>query len=398
MTISELFERYVDQAYPSKEKAMESLTTQKGMRIYHGVDPTAPQLHFGHATNYLLLRGLQELGHKIILLIGDFTAQIGDPTGKSAARPPLTKKQVLQNSRTYQKQAGKILDFTSKRNPAILQFNGAWLAKMSFEDVVRLASHFTVGQMISRDMFQGRIKEKREIYIHEFLYPLMQGYDSVAMDVDGEVGGTDQMFNMLVGRDLVKILKKKEKLVITTPLLINPKTGKKLMSKSEGGYIALNDLPGDMYGKVMALDDAVVMPCFKLCTDVPLEELRRIENKLKSLELSMRDAKARLARESVRMYWGQKAAERAEAEFNQVFREGQMPSKVPTIKIRQGEISLVDLLVATKLASSKSDARRLIEQGGVRVDGKTIKDPMDVVRVEKGMILQAGKRRFVELI
>ena len=397
MTIEELFERYVDQAYPSKGKAIESLSAKKGLRIYHGVDPTSPQLHFGHATNYLFLRGLQELGHKIILLIGDFTAQIGDPTGKSTARIPLTKKQVLQNSRTYQKQAGKILDFTSKKNPAILRFNSTWLAKMSFEDVVRLASHFTVVQMMSRDMFQERVKAKREIYLHEFLYPLMQGYDSAAMDVDGEVGGSDQMFNMLVGRDLVKILKNKEKLVVTTPLLINPKTGKKLMSKSEGGYIALNDLPGNMYGKVMALDDAVVLPCFRFCTDVPLEELREIENKVKILELSMRDAKARLAKESVRMYWGQEAAGRAEAEFNQVFREKQAPSRVPTIKISTREISLIDLLVAAKLASSKSDARRLIKQGGVRVGGVVGKNPNIVISLRKGMLLQVGKRRFAKI-
>lgn len=398
MTIPELFERYVDQAYPSKERVMESLSAKKGMRIYHGVDPTAPQLHFGHATNYLLLRGLQELGHKIILLIGDFTAQIGDPTGKSAARLPLTKKQVLQNSKTYQKQAGKILDFTSKKNPAIIQFNSTWLAKMSFEDVVRLTSNFTVGQMMSRDMFQERIKAKREIYLHEFLYPLMQGYDSVAMNVDGEVGGSDQMFNMLVGRDLVKILKKKEKLVVTTPLLVNPKTGRKLMSKSEGGYIALNDPPGDMYGKVMALDDAVVLPCFRLCTDIPLQEVREIESKIKNLGLSMRDAKGRLAKESVRMYWGQEAARRAETEFNQVFREKQMPSQVPTIKVNQGEIPLIDLLVEIRFASSKSAARRLIKQGGIKVDERVIKDPTVVVQVRKGMVLQAGKRRFVKIV
>lgn len=393
-----LFDRYVEQAYPSPERVVEFLSSKKKLTIYHGVDPTAPKLHLGHSTNYFFLRGLQEIGHKIILLIGDFTAQIGDPGGKSATRKPLTKIEVLQNGKTYKQQAGKILDFSTKRNPAVLKFNSQWLEKLSLKDVIQLASHFTVNQMLARDMFRERRLSNREIYLHEFLYPLMQGYDSVAMDVDGEVGGSDQTFNMLIGRDLMKTLKKKEKFVITTPLLVNPKTGKKLMSKSEGGYIGLDDNPEDMYGKVMALDDEVVFACFRLCTKVPLAQIQELEGKARKDIFSMRDAKAFLARENVRMYHGENAAERAEEEFNRIFRKRQFPSNVPRVAVKAKELSLLDLITKTGLAHSKAEARRLVEQRGVKINGETQENWRATVKIQKGMIVQAGKRRFVEIV
>lgn len=395
--LQELLDRYTEKVYPSREKLVDALRSRQ-LTIYHGVDPTAPQLHFGHATNFLLLKGLQNLGHTVVLLIGDFTARIGDPTGKSQTRKSLTSKEVLDNSKTYREQAGKILDFSSKKNPVLIRFNSTWLQKLIFEDMLRLAAHATVQQMIQRDMFQERIRAGKEIYVHEFLYPLMQGYDSVAMNVDGEVGGSDQTFNMLVGRDLVKAFLKKEKFVLTTPLLINPKTGKKLMSKSEGGYIALNDPPQEMYGKVMALPDEVVFSCLRLCTQVPLKEIAAIQESVQRGELSRRDAKAFLARESVRMYHGAERAEKAEKEFVRVFKEKQLPSNIPMVRVEAGKSWTIDsLLVRIKLASSRSDARRLIEQGGVKVDGLVLKDEKTPVSIHKGMVIQVGKRKYAKI-
>lgn len=396
--LQELLDRYTEKLYPSREKLVDALSSRK-LTIYHGVDPTSPELHFGHATNYLLLKGLQSLGHQVILLIGDFTARIGDPTGKSQTRKSLTGNEVLENSKTYREQAGKILDFSSKNNPVLTRFNSTWLQKLMFEDVLRLAAHATVQQMIRRDMFQERIKAGREIYVHEFLYPLMQGYDSVAMNVDGEVGGSDQTFNMLVGRDLVKAFLKKEKFVLTTPLLINPKTGKKLMSKSEGGYIALNDPPQEMYGKVMALPDEVVFSCLRLCTPIPLGEITEMEEDIKSGELSRRDAKAFLARESVRMYYGAEKAERAEKEFVRVFKEKELPSHIPVIRVEPGKSWTIDsLLVRVKLASSKSEARRLVQQGGVKINGEVFKNLKTLLEPSGGdVLIQVGKRRYATI-
>src|SRR3989344_1169279 len=296
--------RFIDKIYPSAVKLEEALRSGRRLTIYHGIDPTAPDLHLGHSTNFLLLRELQKLGHRVILLIGDFTGRIGDPTDKLAARKPLTEKEVLKNSRTYKQQIAKILDFSSRGNPVEIQFNSRWLKKLSSEDMIKLLANFTVAQTIKRDMFQRRLKEGKEIYLHEFLYPLMQGYDSVAMKVDAEVGGTDQTFNMLVGRDLERIYLNKGKFVLTTPLLENPKTGKKLMSKSEGGYISLQDPPNEMFGKLMALPDEVIVPCLELCTFYPQKEIEKIKKRLKSKKLNPRDAKRILALEVTKIYHG----------------------------------------------------------------------------------------------
>jgi len=392
----EFLDRWVDKIYPSKEEFLKKVFSEK-MVIYHGVDPTAPQLHLGHSTNYLLLRKFQELGHKIILLIGDFTAMIGDPTGRLSARKALTKKEILDNCKTYKEQVAKILDFDSKRNRAEVKFNSQWLAKMPLEKIIKLASNFTVGQMLKRNMFQERIKKNKEIYLNEFFYPLLQGYDSVAMNVDVEVGGTDQTFNMLVGRELLKIYKNKEKFVLTTPLLENPKTGKKLMSKSEGNYVALNDPPDEMYGKIMALPDEVIIPCFKMCTEVPLKEIQQAEQALTKGKINPRDLKARLAKEIVSIYYNKNTANLAEKEFEQVFKKKKLPFKVPEIKIKEKEISLLDLLVKTKITPSKSEAKRLILQKAVKIDGRLQEDWKKTIRIKKGMVIQAGKRRFVKV-
>ena len=357
--------RWVDKIYPSEKEFLKALKTQK-LTIYHGVDPTAPGLHLGHSTNYLLLKKFQNLGHKIIILIGDFTAQIGDPTGKLSERKALTKKQVLKNAETYKSQISKILDFKSKINPVQIKFNSKWYEKIKFADLMKLMANFTHGKMIKRNMFQQRLKKGQEINFIEFIYPMLQGYDSVAMNVDVEVGGTDQTFNMMAGRDLLKKYKKKEKFVITTKLLENPKTGKKLMSKSEGNYIALNDSPKDMFGKVMALPDEAIMHCFELCTEVSLIEVKKIKNP--------KDAKARLAKEIITIYHSKKEAESAEKEFNKIFKEKKLPTEIPEIRIKEKKINILDLLVKTKLASSKSEAKRLILQKGVKIDGEVQKN------------------------
>lgn len=384
----EFLSRWVEKIYPSKEAFIEALQSKKRLVIYHGVDPTAPHLHLGHSTNLFLLKKLQQMGHKIILLVGDFTAQIGDPTGKDITRRPLAEEQIRENCKTYRQQAAKILDFNSKDNPAELRFNSQWLDKLTSREIVKLASNFTHGQMIKRSMFQKRLKEKKEIHLHEFLYPLFQGYDSVAMDVDGEVGGEDQTFNMLVGRDLMKIYKNKEKLVLTTYLLVNPKTGRKLMSKTES-FIAL-DLPAnEMYGSIMALPDEVVTDCFKLCTEVDLDKVKN---------LGPREAKAKLAEAIVSVYYGEKTASLAEKEFDKVFKEKGLPSKIPTILIKERNLGILDLLVKTKLVFSKSEAKRLVEQGGVEIDKKIKKDWRERVEIKRGQIIRAGKRRFIKII
>lgn len=380
--------RWIDKIYPSNE-ALKRVFLKKRLKIYTGVDPTNSHLHLGHSTNFFLLREFQKLGHKIIFLIGDFTAKIGDPTGRATARKLLTQKEISNNCKNYQKQAGKILDFKSKKNPAELAFNSQWLNKLKLSDLIKLAANFTHGQIIKRNMFQERLKRKEEIFLHEFLYPLFQGYDSVALDADCEVGGTDQTFNMLIGRDLMKICKNKEKIVITTPLLVNPKTGKKLMSKTES-FIGLDSPPNEMYGKVMALPDEVVFDCFKLCTNVSLKEIQEIVNP--------RDFKARLAQEIVNIYHGRKASLVAEKEFNRVFKEGKAPTQIKTLKITPRSIGAKELLVKCDLAKSLSEAQRLIEQGAVSLNNQILKDWRQRIQIQKPTILRVGKYRFAKLI
>ncbi len=394
--IKEALSRWVGKIYPSKEAFLRQLRAKKRLVFYHGIDPTAPHLHLGHSTNFFLLEKFQTLSHKIILLVGDFTARIGDPTGRETARKPLAKDQIMKNCEAYQQQAAKILDFKSKKNPVELKFNSQWLDKLTMEEITKLAANFTQGYMIKRSMFQKRLKEKKEIYLHEFLYPLFQGYDSVVMNVDVEVGGTDQTFNMLVGRDLMKIYRKKEKFVITTPLLINPKTGRKLMSKTES-FIALDFPPNEMFGKIMALPDDVLIDCFKLCTEVPLKEIKEMENALKQKKANPRDLKARLAEEIVSIYHGKEVARKAEREFERVFKKKKLPSKIPEIKIKETSLNILELLVKTKLAPSKSEAKRLILQRGVKIEGEVQKDWQKIIEIKKRMIIQVGKRKFVRL-
>lgn len=396
INIEEVLDRWAGEIYPSRDEFIKAFKNKK-LVFYHGVDPTSPYLHLGHSTNYLLLKKLQEAGHKVILLIGDFTAQIGDPTGKSSARVALTKKEVLNNCKKYKEQAGKILNFKSLKNPVQIRFNSKWLDKLTLNDVVRLFAHFTNGQMIKRNMFQERIAKNQEIYLHEFLYPILQGYDSVALNVDAEIGGNDQTFNMLVGRKLVEIYNKKEKFVITTPLLENPKTGKKMMSKSEGNLIALNDSPKEMFGKTMALPDETIIPCFKFCTEVPMIEIVEMERKLSEGTVNPRDLKVKLAKEITKLYHGEKASEKAEKEFENIFKVGELPQDIIEIKIEEQKIQILDLLVKLDLTSSKGEAKRLIIQKGVKENGIVIADWNQQIEVKKGTVYQVGKRKFAKI-
>ena len=388
--IHALLNRGVEQVYPSKAAFEKVLKSKKKLKVYVGFDPTAPHLHIGHAMQLRKLKQFQDLGHEVIWLIGSFTGMIGDPTDKSAARKALTKQQVKKNAATYKKQGSKIVDFSGK-NAVKIVYNDKWLSKLGFADILEIAGKFTVGQIIARDMFRKRVKEDKEIFLPEFLYPLMQGYDSVAMDVDVEIGGSDQMFNMMAGRTLMKKMKKKEKYVITLKLLENDE-GKK-MSKSEGGFIALTDSPEDMFGKIMAMDDSMIVPYFELATDVSMEEVEQKRRALKKKSTNPRDIKMELAFEVVRMYHNAAAAKKAQDNFVQTFQNKGVPTKMPAAKVAGKNI--VDALVAAKLVSSKSEARRVIKQGGVKIDGSVVSDD---AKVKKGSVIQKGKRHFVKVI
>lgn len=393
--INRLLTRGVATVYPTAEKLREQLMSGRRLRIYHGVDPTAPYLHIGHAVQFRKLREFQNLGHEVILLLGSFTAMIGDPTDKLATRKQLTKQEVLDNAATYKKQASKILKFSGD-NAVKLMFNDKWLAKMTFANVVDLASHFTVQQMMERDMFAKREAEQKPIYLHEFFYPLMQGYDSVAMDVDVELGGNDQTFNMLAGRTLMREMKQKEKFVVATSLLTNSE-GKK-MSKSEGGIIGLTDAPEDMFGKIMAMDDSMIVPYFKLATDLEDDEIAAVESAIAG-GMNPRDAKMRLAETVVEMYHNKSKAKAAKKHFLQVFSNKEMPDVIPELSLGGRVLTIVEVLVEAGFAPSKGEAKRLIEQGGVKIGSEVVSNPMlQVSPRADSVIVQKGKRFFVKLL
>lgn len=372
-----LLERGTDTVYPSAGELKKRLEGSQKLAIYLGIDPTGADIHLGHTLPLRKLRHFQDLGHQIVLLIGDFTAQTGDPTDKQAQRQPMTKDQVLKNAKQYQEQASRILDFAGK-NPVRIEFNSKWLERLTFTEVAELASHFTVQQMIERDMFEQRLKANKPISLREFLYPLMQGYDSVAMKVDGEVGGTDQTFNMLAGRKLAKEYAQKDKFVVTTPLLAD-KSGHKI-GKSEGNAIAIAGDPSVLYGQVMGLPDDVIVPTLEWTTSVPQEEVAAVAKLAKT---KPRDAKMLLAYAVVEEYHGEAAAKAAEAQWG-------APSEDHIREHTLKQESYEDarhILVETGLAASLSEARRKLDEGAVRLDGKpfeeSIGSPLGILSVGK---------------
>jgi len=382
--IEEALSRGVENIYPNPEELRKALLSGKKLKIYCGIDPTG-KLHIGHGAVLGKLRQFKELGHEIIVLIGDFTATIGDPTGKSQTRKVLTQKQILTNAKDYKKQITKILG-PEGSNVRFLH-NEKWSNKLKPIDLLSIASQFTVARLLERDMFQERIKAGQDIHVHEFLYPIFQAYDAVIMDVDMQIGGNDQTFNMLAGRTLMKKMKNKEKFVLATKLLVDP-TGKK-MGKTEGNMINLDDDPKEMYGKVMSWPDNLISLGFELCTRVSMDEIGDVKNP--------RDAKAKLAKEIVKMYHGDKKAELAEAEFNKVFRNKELPADMPVFETKKKNYFILDLLCDTKLVVSKNEAKRLVEAGAVDIDNVAEKDWRKAIDLENGMIIKVGSRKFVKI-
>jgi tyrosyl-tRNA synthetase len=385
-----LLERGVENIFPNREFLEEKLKLGKPLTLYCGYDPTGPTLHIGHAITLMKLRDFQELGHKVIMLIGDFTALIGDPTDKGAARVRQTREQVLENCKLYQKQASTILKFDGE-NPAELRFNNDWLGKLSFAEVIELSSHFTVQQMLERDMFEKRMAEEKPIYMHEFFYPLMQGYDSVAMDVDGEVGGNDQTFNMLAGRHLMKDLNGKEKFVVAGKLLVDS-VGKK-MGKSEGNMIAMSDSPEDMFGKVMRWSDEMIVPGFEICTRVPMHEVKELEDAMKN-DANPRDFKLNLAYHVTEMFLGDEAARQGREHFATVIQNSEKPAEITELK--PSAYDIVTVLVEAGFVESRGEARRQIEGGGVKINDEKVESLE--AQTKTGDIIQKGKRFFVKIV
>src|SRR3989338_2280382 len=390
--IDRIFNRgIVADVIPTKEELFSRLLSGERLKIYIGADPTSSALHLSHAKNYMLLEELRQLGHEVFILFGDLTAQIGDPANRRDTRPQLSEKQVKENVKGWISQIKPLMDFYNKENPPRILFNSEWLSKLSLKDVIFLAAHFTVQQMIERDMFEKRLESNIPIYLHEFLYPLMQGYDSVAIDVDIELCGTDQIFNALAGRTLMKRLKNKDKFIIVVNLMANPKTGE-LMSKSKGTGVLLSSPPNEMFGAIMAQPDEMIELFFINNTRIPLVEKDKI------MALGPRIAKARVAFEIVKKFYGEEKAKLAEQEFVKRFSEKSIKdSGVPGVRIK-GNTVLVEFIFSQGLAKSKAEARRLVLAGAIDIDGKTRKDPKFVVAPSSGQVLKVGKKKFVRVL
>lgn len=389
--IEELVNRGVENIFPNKDFLKSKLLKGERLTLYLGIDPTGPNLHMGHVIPLLKLGKFQKLGHQIILLMGDFTAMIGDPTDKSATRKKLTHDEVLSNLKNYKKQASKFISFDGP-NKAQFKFNSEWLSKMSFEDVLELSSNFTVQQMLEREMFSQRMSDGKPIYLHEFLYPLMQGYDSVAMGVDGEIGGNDQTWNMLAGRDLLKVLKNKEKFVLATKLLVDS-NGKK-MGKTENNMVSLDQSPEDMFGKVMSWGDGLILPGLEIVTDIPMQDIVSIKDNLDSGK-NPRDYKVYLAREIVTMCYGPKEAKTAEEAFENTFSKGGVPENMIEVSVAKDSL-LSDVVLTQQIVVSKSEFRRLVNEGAVtNVDNNKKVESSDF-KVENGTY-KIGKRRFIKI-
>ncbi len=391
--IDEILDRGVLKDFlPTKEQFKERLMSGEKLRFYMGFDATAKALHLGHAQNLMVLEDFRKLGHEVIFLIGDFTGMIGDPSDKSSTRVKLTSQQVKENIATWVEQVKNIANFDDEENPFLVKYNSQWLGKLNFAEVLELASNFTVQQMLERDMFEKRMDSGTPIYLHEFLYPLMQGYDSVAMDVDVEMCGTDQIFNALAGRTLMQKMKNKEKFVIANHLIADEITGQ-LMSKSNGTGIFLDLSSKDLFGAVMAQSDGMIRPLALGCTRLELDEI----DEMTKAE-NPRDAKLQLAFEITKIYHGKEKATEAKEYFINTFSKKEIPDHSEEVSGQNGE-KMLDFLIAIDGATSKSDARRKIEQGGVSIDGKKITDINYALQTkDAGKILKVGKKFFRKIV
>jgi len=366
-----------------KEELEKKLLSGKQLRIKFGIDPTAPDLHLGHTVVLRKLKQFQDLGHKVIFLIGDFTATIGDPSGRMSQRQQLSEKEVKKNMKDYIKQANKVIDIKKTE----ILYNSKWYKKKGALFLMELSSKITYARVMERDDFQKRIKDNLDINMLELLYPILQGYDSVELKCDVELGGQDQKFNLLMGRKIQKRYELREQDVMTVPLLEGT-DGVKKMSKSTGNYIALNELPNDMYGKIMSISDSLILKYFELLTNTDIETIKKITNP--------RDQKSILAKEIVKMYHGEKEAQKAEENFNKTFRD-KNPDFIK-FKYNEREVSILDLLVELHLTSSKNEAKRLILQKAVKINGETEGDWQKIIKTKIGMKIQVGPRKFLELI
>lgn len=377
------------------KKLEKSYKENRPLIIKLGCDPTRPDLHLGHSVVLRKLAQFQKIGHSAVLIVGDFTGMIGDPSGRNAARPPLSFEEARENGKSYFEQASKILDSSKTR----IVYNSEWLGKMNFEDVIRLASKYTVARMLERDDFTKRYKGGIPILMHEILYPLAQAMDSVAISSDVELGGTDQKFNLLVGRDIQREFGADPQVILTMPLLVGT-DGVEKMSKSLDNYIGINESPKEIYGKTLSISDSMIYPYFELTADVSNEELKEIRKLLVDNTVNPRDIKRKLARTLVAMYHSDDAAVIAEQEFDNIFVKKGLPDEIPEMQIPAADpgIEILDLIVQVGFAPSKGEARRLVQQGGVTIDGIKISDIKEVIKLEGNKVLKVGKRNFIKIV
>ncbi len=387
--IKDLLTRGVEDVISEKE-LKKKLESGEKLRVKLGVDPTGPKIHLGRASQFWKLRNFQELGHQVVLIIGDFTAQIGDASDKQAMRTPLTEKEIEKNMEGYVDQIGKIIDMDKVE----LRHNSEWLDEMKIKEIISIAMDFTAQQLIRRRNFKERWEEDKPIGIHELLYPLLQGYDSVAVEADVEIGGFDQLFNLKTGRKIQKLFNREPQQIMTFQMLYGL-DGRK-MSTSWGNVVTIVDDPEDMYGKIMSLNDELILDYFKLCAFYSEEELKRVKKEMKKKNPKL--LKKELAEEIVKLYHGKKKAGRAKEEFEKVFEEGGVPQDIPEIKIKKEKVGALDLVFATGLVNSKSQAKRLIKQGAVKIEDKKIKSWKDEIRIKEGMIIKIGKKRFAKIL
>ena len=384
-----------EEIIPEKElliKLKDSVKNSIPLNVKLGFDPSRPDLHVGHSVVLNKLKSIQDLGHNIILVVGDFTAMIGDPTGQNKTRPQLSISETKKNAETYINQVSKILNI----NKTKIVYNSSWLNDISFSKIIELCSKFTISQFLERDDFSKRYKNGKPISIHEFMYPLAQAYDSVFLRSDIELGGTDQKFNLLLARDLQKYYEMKKQVAVTMPILEGT-DGKDKMSKSYDNYIAFNDTPNDMYGKVMSINDELVFKYFSLLTKVNNKEIEDFKLNLKSNKLHPKDLKRKLSREIVSIYYDDEAASRAEINFDKIFVNKSIPDNIPEFKVT-GEIKIIDCIYKANLITSRSEIKRLIKQGAVRVNDEQILDLNFIVKAKKHNVIKVGKRKFLKIV
>lgn len=377
------------------QKLEKSYKENKPLKIKLGCDPTRPDLHLGHSVVLRKLAQFQSLGHDAILIVGDFTGMIGDPSGRNSSRPPLSFQEARENGKSYFDQASKILD----KDKTTIVYNSEWLGKMTFEDVIKLASKYTIARMLERDDFTKRYKGGIPILIHEILYPLAQAMDSVAIQSDVELGGTDQKFNLLVGRDIQREFGASPQVILTMPLLVGT-DGVEKMSKSMDNYIGINEPPSQIYGKTLSIPDELIYNYFELATDITNEELKKIREDLTNKSVNPRDLKRKLARTLTSMYYDEEAALTAEKEFDNIFIKKGLPDSIPEFKTEDGseERNILDLIVTVGFAPSKAEARRLVQQGGVTIDGEKVSDISANIKFDRDKILKVGKRNFIKIL